>query len=170
MLNCWASIRGVEGGKYEIPLRVVRHFPSISSGGLLRITYTSVTVIWPYLKDPCGFGRAAPAETFHLKNAPPWPKIRNSQPCIHEYIKRTTMMQIWLQGEQTRYKRTKECPSSISDVVLFASLQMKMLILRSWKDKFIPYHKINQIFGRGMNPSFKPLTFVHWKCYWLILV
>lgn len=66
MLNCWASFRGVEGGKYEIPLSVVRHFPFISSGGLLRITYSSVTVISPYLKDPWGFGRAAPAETFHL--------------------------------------------------------------------------------------------------------
>lgn len=67
ILNCWASFKGVDGAKYEIPLRVVCHFPSMSSGGLLRITYTSVTVIWPYLKDPCGFGRAAPAETFHLQ-------------------------------------------------------------------------------------------------------
>lgn len=66
ILNCCASLSGVVGDKYEIPLRVVRHLPLISSGGLLRMRYTSVTVISPYLKDPCGFGRAAPAVTFVL--------------------------------------------------------------------------------------------------------
>lgn len=47
-----ASLIGVEGFKKEIPLSVVRRLPLIVTGGLFLRTYTSVTFIEPYLKEP----------------------------------------------------------------------------------------------------------------------
>jgi len=42
-----ASFKGVSGGEYEIPLRVVRRFPLMTTGGIFLSSYTWVTLIEP---------------------------------------------------------------------------------------------------------------------------
>lgn len=69
VLLWWSASRnGVVGGEYEIPFNVVRSFPLMITGGIFLKKYARVTLIKPYLNDPWGLGRAAPALRFVLKS------------------------------------------------------------------------------------------------------